>query len=176
MATRSTIAVVHEDGTVSQIYCHYDGYLQHNGQMLLEYYNNTLAVEFLVSKGDLSVLAPRVSTTGSHSFDTPENGVCTLAVEFLVSKGDLSVLAPRVSTTGSHSFDTPENGVCIYYGRDRGETNTEPKTYASVSEYLDNFVPEEYNYLFNGTSWGYQAYSMTEYVEVTEELIEQEMA
>jgi hypothetical protein len=140
MATRSTIAVVHEDGTVSQIYCHYDGYLQHNGQMLLEYYNNTLAVEFLVSKGDLSVLAPRVSTTGSHS------------------------------------FDTPENGVCIYYGRDRGETNTEPKTYASVSEYLDNFVPEEYNYLFNGTSWGYQAYSMTEYVEVTEELIEQEMA
>ena len=27
MATTSTIAVQHTDGTVSQIYCHFDGYL-----------------------------------------------------------------------------------------------------------------------------------------------------
>jgi hypothetical protein len=117
MATRSTIAVQHEDGTVSQIYCHYDGYLEHNGQMLLEYYNSALAAEFLVSKGDLSVLAPRVTPTGPHT------------------------------------FDAPEDGVCVYYGRDRGETGTEPKTYASVSEYFDEYSREEYNYFFNGESW-----------------------
>ena len=117
MSTRSTIAVQHEDGTVSQIYCHFDGYLEHNGQMLMEYYNTRLAAEFLVSKGDLSVLAPRVTPTGSHS------------------------------------FDKPEDGVCVYYGRDRGETGTDPETYANVSEYFDNFSREEYNYFFNGESW-----------------------
>ena len=137
MATRSTIAVIHEDGTVSQIYCHYDGYLQHNGQMLVEYYNSTLAAEFLVSKGSLSVLEPRVTPTGPHS------------------------------------FDAPEDGVCIYYGRDRGDTEVEPKRFANVYEYLDGFLSEEYNYLFNGTSWGYQAYSMTEFVEIAPALIKE---
>ena len=78
MATRSTIAVQHEDGTVSQIYCHYDGYLEHNGKMLLEYYNTRLAAEFLVSKGALSVLAPRVTPDRNaiHNFEVQQNGVC----------------------------------------------------------------------------------------------------
>jgi hypothetical protein len=60
MATRSTIAVIHEDGTVSQIYCHSDGYLSYNGQLLVDHYNSRLAAEFLVSKGDLSVLGKKV--------------------------------------------------------------------------------------------------------------------
>jgi hypothetical protein len=119
MATRSTIAVQHEDGTVSQIYCHYDGYLEHNGKMLLEHYNNRLAAEFLVNKGDLSVLGSRV---------TPDRNAI-------------------------HNFEVQQNGVCVFYGRDRGETGTEPKTYASVSEYFDTFQREEYNYFFNGESW-----------------------
>ena len=117
MATRSTIAVKHEDGTVSQIYCHWDGYLSHNGQMLVEYYNTRLGAEFLVSKGSLSVLAPRVTPTGEHS------------------------------------FDKSEEGVCVYYGRDRGEEDTEPNVFSSVSEYFDEFQREEYNYYFNGEFW-----------------------
>lgn len=76
MATRSTIAVKHEDGTVSQIYCHWDGYLSHNGKLLLEHYNNPLAAEFLVSKGDLSLLGKRVTPTSEHTFDKPEDNVC----------------------------------------------------------------------------------------------------
>ena len=31
MATRSTIAMEQPDGRVMQIYCHWDGYLGHNG-------------------------------------------------------------------------------------------------------------------------------------------------
>jgi hypothetical protein len=139
MATRSTIAVIHEDGTVSQIYCHWDGYLQHNGQILVEHYNTRLAAEFLVSKGDLSVLAPRV---------TPDRNAI-------------------------HNFKVQQNGVCVFYGRDRGETDVEPKRFADVYEYLDGILSEEYNYLFNGTSWGYQSHGMTEFVEVTTELVKE---
>lgn len=79
MATRSTIAVIHEDGTVSQIYCHYDGYVSFNGKLLVTNYNNLLAAEFLVSKGDLSTLGERVTSQGAqgeHSFSNSEDGVC----------------------------------------------------------------------------------------------------
>ncbi len=39
MATRSTIALEFADGTIGQVYAHWDGYLAHNGKMLLEYYS-----------------------------------------------------------------------------------------------------------------------------------------
>ena len=122
MGTRSTIAVVHEDGTVSQIYCHYDGYLSHNGKLLVENYNSLLAAEFLISKGALSVLAERV---------TPDRD--------------------RI-----HSFEVAQNGVCVYYGRDRGETDCEPKVFDTVSDYFLYGQQEEYNYLFACDEWMYQ--------------------
>lgn len=123
MSTHSTIAVLHEDGTVSQIYCHFDGYLSGVGKMLMTHYNSLLAAEFLVSKGNLSVLAERV---------TPD---CTI---------------------GIHTFDVAQNGVCVYYGRDRGDEDTEPNTFANVTSYLDLVMCEEYNYLFNGEFWEVQ--------------------
>lgn len=122
MATRSTIAVVHEDGTVSQIYAHYDGYVSHNGKLLVENYNSILAAEFLINKGDLSVLAERV---------TPDRD--------------------RI-----HSFEVAQNGVCVYYGRDRGETGTEPRKFASISDYNLYAQFQEYNYLFVDGQWMYR--------------------
>jgi hypothetical protein len=56
MATRSTIAVQHTDGTISQIYCHWDGYLEHHGKILLTHYSTLEQVENLVQYGDMSVL------------------------------------------------------------------------------------------------------------------------
>ena len=56
MATRSTIAVRHADNTVSQIYCHWDGYLEHNGKILESNYNTLEEVEKLVAGGDMSSL------------------------------------------------------------------------------------------------------------------------
>ena len=38
MGTRSTIALEYADGTVHQVYCHWDGYLEHNGRILQEHY------------------------------------------------------------------------------------------------------------------------------------------
>ena len=52
MGTRSRVGVMH--GTVCKsVYCHYDGYLEHTGQILLKHYDSVRANE-LVSRGDNS--------------------------------------------------------------------------------------------------------------------------
>ena len=49
MATRSTIALEFADGTVEQVYCHWDGYLAHNGQLLLKHYSNPFVLRDLIA-------------------------------------------------------------------------------------------------------------------------------
>jgi hypothetical protein len=70
MATRSTIALEMADGKVLQIYCHWDGYLEHNGKILLMSYSNPAKLEELVSRGDLSSLANAI---GQCSFSLYEH-------------------------------------------------------------------------------------------------------
>lgn len=67
MATRSTIAIEHADGTVSQVYCHWDGYLDHNGRLLLDCYNNPQLAAELIAVGDISSLNEEVGE--KHDFD-----------------------------------------------------------------------------------------------------------
>ncbi len=61
MATRSTIALEYADGTVGQIYCHWDGYLSNNGQILLNHYRDPYKVRELLDNGDMSSLDETVS-------------------------------------------------------------------------------------------------------------------
>lgn len=61
MATRSTIALEYADGTVGQIYCHWDGYLEHNGKILLEQYKDPFKVRDMLDCGDMSSLDSDVS-------------------------------------------------------------------------------------------------------------------
>ena len=70
MATRSTIAIENLDGTVSQVYCHYDGYIDHNGVILQTKYNDRKLVENLIKGGDISTLGSSVSLV-PLSFDEP---------------------------------------------------------------------------------------------------------
>lgn len=74
MATRSTIAVQLEDGSVIQSYCHWDGYLDHNGRILFEAYKDHDGAVALVQLGDISSLGRRVFPNGEHSFEKPEEG------------------------------------------------------------------------------------------------------
>lgn len=60
MATRSTIALEYADGTVGQIYCHWDGYLSNNGKILLENYTDPFKVRELLDNGDMSSLNEEV--------------------------------------------------------------------------------------------------------------------
>jgi hypothetical protein len=57
MATRGTIAVQHADGTISQVYSHWDNYISHNGELLYKHYSTLEKVEALVAGGSISVLA-----------------------------------------------------------------------------------------------------------------------
>jgi len=52
MGTRSRVAVMHGD-VCKSVYCHYDGYLDYTGKLLLANYDSALANE-LVSRGDNS--------------------------------------------------------------------------------------------------------------------------
>ena len=74
MGTRSRIGVMHGDNCKS-VYCHWDGYLEHNGRILLEYFDSALA-NHLVALGDLSSLAPKIGE--KHDFDDREacEGIC----------------------------------------------------------------------------------------------------
>ena len=94
MGTRSRIGVMH--GTICKsVYCHWDGYLEHNGAILQEHYNSTKANE-LVALGDMSSLRPEIGVEHHFShFDT--------------------------DMTQEEYYEKFGN-MCTFYGRDRKET------------------------------------------------------
>ena len=76
MATRSNIAIVNQDKSISSIYCHWDGYPEYVGKMLLNHYNNVGIINELLDLGNLSQLCGKLYSTDIHTFDKPEEGVC----------------------------------------------------------------------------------------------------
>ena len=79
MATTSTIAVVHQDNSVSQVYCHWDGYLSWNGKFLMQHYPLLHCAEELVSFGDISSLRENIhpeDPMSVHDFDNNQKNVC----------------------------------------------------------------------------------------------------
>jgi hypothetical protein len=80
MATRSTIAVKHNDGTVSSVYAHWDGYPSWNGKLLINHYNTLELAEKLVSLGSISSLKENIEPDDGvlcHTFDNPADDVTT---------------------------------------------------------------------------------------------------
>jgi hypothetical protein len=68
MGTRSTIALEFADGTVEQVYCHWDGYLEHNGQILAKHYMDPFKVRDLVALGGFSSLCATVEATAETAY------------------------------------------------------------------------------------------------------------
>lgn len=77
MSTRSYIAMKTSEDTYKGVYCHYDGYLDYNGVMLLEHYNSKERVEELLSYGNISSLREKITPEkgSTHSFDNPDKDV-----------------------------------------------------------------------------------------------------
>lgn len=75
MSTRARIGLMLEDGTIKHSYCHFDGYPNGVGHTLVENYSEIEKVEELLSFGDMSFLAPKVTPEGIHNFNNPEQGV-----------------------------------------------------------------------------------------------------
>ena len=109
MGTRSRIGVMHGDN-VKSVYCHWDGYLQHNGAILQEHYDSVKANQ-LVALGDLSSLRPNIGE--KHAFSQFE------------------LRAEEVA-----GFKLLTENMCTFYGRDRGETGTEWKTHTNFVDFF----------------------------------------
>ena len=65
MGTRSRVAVMHGD-VCKSVYCHYDGYLEHTGEILLKHYDSARAND-LVSRGDNSGVKETVAEMNFYS-------------------------------------------------------------------------------------------------------------
>lgn len=123
MATRSTIALEFADGTVGQVYCHWDGYLANNGRLLLEHWSNPFKLRDLISLGALSSLSKEIGE--KHPFDNPH----------------------KWGTAEYNAHQKQFEHMCMFYGRDRGETDAGPNYFAGFEDYKDNAQFEEYNYI-----------------------------
>jgi hypothetical protein len=86
MATRSRIAIENPDKTVTSIYCHWDGYVEHNGNTLQNHFTDRSKVEELIALGDISTLHEEIYPTEKHSFDNPQNEV---TVAYHRDRGDI---------------------------------------------------------------------------------------
>lgn len=73
MATRSRIAIENQDGTVTSIYCHWDGYLGGNGEKLQNHFQDREKVEQLIALGDISSLGSDLDETVAYHRDRGED-------------------------------------------------------------------------------------------------------
>ena len=146
MATRSTIALEFADGTIGQVYSHWDGYLAHNGKILFENYSNPFILRDLIDLGGVSSLAETVGT--KHPFSHYDVEGMTL-VEFNNLYGNMTT----------------------FYGRDRGETNVEATYFKDYEHFLVDGQQEEYDYILrkvNGVATWYVSDHGSDFILLTE--------
>lgn len=60
MSTHANIAILKPNGNIQSIYCHFDGYPQHVGQILHDHYNNQERVQQLIALGNISSLGEKL--------------------------------------------------------------------------------------------------------------------
>jgi hypothetical protein len=63
MATRCTISVVMDDGSIVGTYCHFDGYLSHVGRLLNQCYASYEMAGALVAVGDIASLTESIESS-----------------------------------------------------------------------------------------------------------------
>ena len=118
MGTRSRVAVMH--GTVCKsVYCHYDGYLDYAGRILLERYDSTLA-NALVARGDNSGVK---ETLEGMNFYEDREAQGEEVTEFLASTPwsvahSFEELLEQVEGCGGEYYYVMKDGVwyagCVY--------------------------------------------------------------
>jgi hypothetical protein len=75
MATRSTIGIVNADSTITSIYCHWDGYPENNGEILVKHYTDPAKIQQLMALGALSSLGEEIGE--QHDFNSNSQRYCT---------------------------------------------------------------------------------------------------
>jgi len=121
MGTRSTIAIQNADGTVTGIYCHWDGYLSHNGAILQENYTDEAKVRELIGLGDLSCLGETIGVKVPFDDTELSKGQC---VAYGRDRGERGAEAAthdswrELQDTFGQEYDylfTPGKGWCVRY-------------------------------------------------------------
>ena len=130
MGTRSRIGVMHGD-KLKSVYCHWDGYLDHNGRILQDHYDSAKA-NHLVSLGFISSLKENIGE--KHPFSPFE-----LPTEL------------RNMTHGE--FEAAYGNMTTFYGRDRGESGVDFTVDQSYDEFLSKDYDYEYYYIMNDGVW-----------------------
>ena len=169
MATRSTIALEFADGTVEQVYCHWDGYLAHNGQILLKHYSNPFILRDLIDMGDVSSLGKIIGT--KHPFspfvsDTDEFKALHIDEQTRI-KEEIKSYYEAAQAAGATTF----------YGRDRGETGVDSKKFVDFQDYLAHHQYEEYDYILrnvNGKATWFVSDHDGAYVELEQAIMDEQ--
>ena len=128
MGTRSAIGFVEYDGSVVGIYCHWDGYLEHNGRILVEHYNDTYKALELIELGDISSLRPEI--------------------------GEKHPFSPHGSNMSSEKYNELYGNMTTAYSRDRGE-NCPAREFSDAKAFREYYSDAEYFYLYDGKEWSY---------------------
>ena len=128
MGTRSMIAIQNPySKDVRAVYCHWDGYLEHNGSILNKHYSASSKVNNLVALGDLSSLRPEIGV--KHLFSSME--------------------LPKEER---EAHEEAVKDMCTFYTRDRGE-DAPFKVFPTLKKAQDYFEGSwcEYLYVFKYT-------------------------
>jgi hypothetical protein len=127
MSTRSLIAVVHGNN-YKTVYCHWDGYLSHNGRILQKHYDSPKANN-LVAFGNISSLGPEIGE--KHPFSPTD--------------GDMH----------HKTWERKYVHMTTFYGRDRDEEGQEFVTHTSKESLIEAFNDGwcEYAYIMKEDTW-----------------------
>jgi hypothetical protein len=127
MGTRSRIGIEMPDHSVVSVYCHWDGYVEHNGKILVEHYQNREDVQELIDGGSMSTLRTRGKWNSFALRD--ENG------EWISD------------AAGYLMYDDDREPQPLYHS-ERGDG--EEPSHTSFDEFISgNLGGEEYAYLFD---------------------------
>ena len=145
MGTRSLIAVVHGNN-YKTIYCHWDGYLSHNGRVLQEHYDSPKA-NMLVALGNVSSLQPNLGE--KHPF----------------SKFDTDM--------PDAEFENKYGNMTTFYGRDRDEEGQEFVTHTSKESLIEHFNDGwcEFAYIMKEDTWYVMYQGDSNFYLLSEELV-----
>ena len=131
MSTRSDIIVHRTDGKWVRIYCHWDGYPEHNGKILLQHYITQEKAEALVALGDLSVLGPEIGK--KHDFDLSAPNSCTAYKRDRGEKdvdanifNTLSEAWPGSDTSTEYTYVRDQDGRWFVGDPDEGSQSLQP--------------------------------------------------
>jgi hypothetical protein len=112
MGTRSRIGIMHGDKCKS-VYCHWDGYLGHNGRILQNHYDSAKA-NHLVALGDVSSLRKNVEIPEGveHTYDAPVDGI---TIFYGRDRGETGVDFQVDHTFGQFLLHADDCGAEYYY-------------------------------------------------------------